>query len=277
LASNGEFFSILLGVFFESRLIDREREIRHIQKLWPALGWTGDYFNNGVLVAGRQHRDLFTADFEFPKKLRFADQTVMNYRAIAAGYDLFDIGFGFNYMPAILPHGPVSRFCLNRTGPGVFSLRNLYQALPEPENAFMLHCAGFPHRIKLRLARNTLAFWKSRTTRGFSAGHRRLNRVFGGLLPAPKDAVVLEQDLEQHFLRSSLGPALPFDGFEAVLWNLCNGTRTAGEIISDICKIFPEHPQHALQRRARRCLHNLLDADLLAARNQAEAVFANES
>jgi hypothetical protein len=266
-----------LGVFFESRLINREKEIRHIQKLWPALGWTGDYFNNGVLAAGQQHKDLFKADFAFPKNLRFADQTVMNYRAIAAGFALFDIGYGFNYMPAILPHGSIFRFCLNRTGPGVFSLRNLYQALPEPENAFMLHCAGFPYLVKLRLARNTLELWKSRKTHGFSSGHRSLNRVFGGLIPRHEDGVVLDRERTQHFLRFPLGMARPVDGFEVALWDLCDGKRSAGQIISGICKIFPDHPQRTLQQRARLGLHDLLNAGSLVARNQAEPVFADES
>jgi hypothetical protein len=266
-----------LGVFFESRLVDREAEIRYVQALWPALGWVGDYFNNGVLVAGRAHRELFAADGVFPRGLRFADQTVMNYRAVAAGTPMHDIGFGLNYMPAILPRGPLLRFLVNHTGHDIWPLRGLYQALPDPASAHMVHGAGLPYPLKVHLARKTLSLWARGRSPGFSAGHRLLNRVFCGLLPQPARDVVLELGYERPLLRQPSGTARPLDSVELALWRLCDGKSTAEQIARGVLAALPHHPPGSLRQSVRRGLHKLLDAGFLEAVNQVEPVFAEQS
>jgi hypothetical protein len=259
-----------LGAFVESRLVDRSTEISHVQSLWPSLGWTDDYFNNGVLVAGRAHRELFAPSSDLPRDLRFADQTVMNYRAAAAGFPLHDLGFGLNYMPALLARGPLLRFLLNHIGHDLVLVPGLYLAFPEPENAQVLHCAGLPHWLKLRLARRTLARWAEGRSRAFSAGHRHLNRVFGGLVPQPAPDAVLESGDARPRLRHPSGKTRLLDDLELALWRGCDGRQTTAQLARAIRAIAPGLPVDTGRQAVHRGLHELLAAGFLTAVNQSQ-------
>ena len=262
-----------LGVFMESRLVDRTAEIRHIQTLWPALNWTEDYFNNGVMVTSRLHRDLFRPEAGLPVGLRFSDQTVMNYRAAALRLRLYDIGFDLNYMPTILPRGPVFRFCHSLVGPAIWPVPYIYQASPEPQSARVVHGAGFSYRLKRRLAERTFALWKHRRRTGFTAAHRRLNRVWGGLVPRMRDGVTLEEGEGSVLVRPS-GGGRPLAEVEAETIRQCDGTRTSAQIVSSIYAAFPDHAPGRLARSVRCSLNAFLDDGYLRATNQIEPLFS---
>lgn len=69
--------------------------IARIQEHLPDLGWRKTYFNSGVLVVSRQHRDAFVKTNEYQDEQY--EQTLLNYRIQKLGYRIFDIGYRFNH------------------------------------------------------------------------------------------------------------------------------------------------------------------------------------
>lgn len=72
-----------------------DREIEQLQQQLGNIGWQKTYFNSGVMVASRQHREAFapvTASYHEP-----FDQGLLNYRVQKLGYRIFDIGHRFNH------------------------------------------------------------------------------------------------------------------------------------------------------------------------------------
>jgi hypothetical protein len=169
-----------LGVFFESPLKDWSEEISQIQKEWRPLGWSRDYFNNGVMVMSRRHQVLFKPEFELPRKVLYFNQTVINYLAQAHGLSFYDLGFEFNYMPILMwPSVWFNRFSwqLRRLLPEAILARLtpvsiasklipsliLTKLIPKPRNAYMVHYAGFTYKDKRHLAAMDLAHWERAT------------------------------------------------------------------------------------------------------------------
>ena len=79
-----------LGVVREDALgltASRRRKIKRVQGVMGELGWREGYFNSGVIVASRQHRDIWRADFELDQTLKSTDlgkykeQKIVNWRA----------------------------------------------------------------------------------------------------------------------------------------------------------------------------------------------------
>jgi lipopolysaccharide biosynthesis glycosyltransferase len=70
-------------------------EIARLQQQLGDIGWLKTYFNSGVMVVSRQHRDAFapvTEAYDEP-----FDQGLLNYRVQKLGYRIFDIGHRFNH------------------------------------------------------------------------------------------------------------------------------------------------------------------------------------
>lgn len=84
------------GAWLASRHNPRfESNIARIQQALPDLGWRGDYFNSGVMVVSRCHRDAFAKTIEYQDE--YPDQTLLNYRVQRLGYPIADIGYRFNH------------------------------------------------------------------------------------------------------------------------------------------------------------------------------------
>jgi hypothetical protein len=85
-----------LGVFVVSEYTDIHNASMHrfLQKQ-PHLEWDGQYFNSGVMVLSRCHRDLFS--FEYGQDVAFGEQTQLNINRLWTGTVLHDIGFRYNH------------------------------------------------------------------------------------------------------------------------------------------------------------------------------------
>jgi lipopolysaccharide biosynthesis glycosyltransferase len=84
------------GAWLASRHYSRfDPQIARIQQVLPDLGWRGDYFNSGVMVVSRCHRDAFSKSIEYEDE--YPDQTLLNYRVQRLRYPIEDIGYRFNH------------------------------------------------------------------------------------------------------------------------------------------------------------------------------------
>lgn len=101
--------SYMFGAFFDSEVKDndadipewREEEIEHFQRKHGDIGWTKTYFNSGVMVVHRRHREIFKHDTQLHPGKRVVDQTQINYRLQQLKYPAFDIGPRYNYFVAL--------------------------------------------------------------------------------------------------------------------------------------------------------------------------------
>lgn len=169
-----------LGVFFESPLKDWGEEISQIQKEWRPLGWSRDYFNNGVMVMSRRHQVLFKPEFDLPRKVLYFDQTVINYLAQAHGLSFYDLGIEFNYMPILmwpsvwfnrfswqlrrlLPESILAKLTPISIASKLIPSLILTKLIPKPRNAYLVHYAGFTYKEKRHLAAMDLARWERAT------------------------------------------------------------------------------------------------------------------
>lgn len=107
-----------IGLVFEdkgSRLKDRRSRIMQIkQKLGGNnFRWVSGYFNMGVFLASKIHRDMFKGingqDWEMDDGF---EQTYLNYQMMRLGYRFVDLGYKFNHMSMFSEawNGSPSRF-----------------------------------------------------------------------------------------------------------------------------------------------------------------------
>lgn len=72
----------------------RRRKIRHVKAVMGDLSWNQGYFNSGVVVASRQHRDIWKVDRELEETLqseklgRYKEQKIVNWRVRKLGFDI---------------------------------------------------------------------------------------------------------------------------------------------------------------------------------------------
>ena len=137
-----------------------------------------------------------------------------------------------------------------------------------------VHGASLPYCLKLRLARKTLAHWTRGPCRRFSAAHRRLNRVFGGLVAQPAPGVALEMRDARPLLRRPSGETRSLDDVALALWRGCDGRQTAAQLARAVRTHLPVLPDDSGPPSVRRGLHELLAAGFLTAVNQSEPLFA---
>lgn len=109
-----------IGFVFEdkgSRLENRRTRIAHIKRIYGGNeDWTSGYFNSGVFIISRPHKEIFTKingklwgkDF----KVMGPEQTHLNYQIMKQGHKYVDLGFKFNHMSMFSEswNGSPSRF-----------------------------------------------------------------------------------------------------------------------------------------------------------------------
>jgi len=108
-----------IGLVFEdkgSRAKERRGRIAHIQQVWGDVNWKTGYFNAGMFVVSRPHKEIFVKrngkvwgqDF----KVFGAEQTHYGYHITEQGHKVLDLGYKFNHMSMFSErwNGSPSRF-----------------------------------------------------------------------------------------------------------------------------------------------------------------------
>jgi hypothetical protein len=197
------------------------------------------------------HRSLFDPERALPKKLAYFDQTLLNYMAVANSIPVADLGIAFNYMTIVLGRGRLGRVLMNDVFRGLPLIPFAYQVTPEPLNAFMVHLAGYSTATKIRLAKKILSAWSRGEYSTISDTHRRLNRVFRGL--------ILE-----------VSPAMPVftDELSETVWRASDGVHRLGDLFDDLARIYPQHRRSALWTKVRATVNDGLRDGSLRSVNQ---------
>lgn len=119
-----------IGLVFEdkgSRLKNRRSRIMQIkQRFGDNEYWTSGYFNMGVFLASKMHRDMFTKIDGQLWEDAGLEQTHLNYQMRKLGCKHIDLGYKFNHMSMFSEpwHGTLSRFdsyIIHYAGEGRFS------------------------------------------------------------------------------------------------------------------------------------------------------------
>lgn len=88
------------AAFFESDLYDRTHSIRIVQESLGDIGWRNGYFNSGVMIASRAHKQVFECPFGFFSDPWFPEQTLYNYNARRFRLPLVPLPMAFNFFAA---------------------------------------------------------------------------------------------------------------------------------------------------------------------------------
>jgi lipopolysaccharide biosynthesis glycosyltransferase len=89
------------GALFEENFQNRDDEIKDFQDRFGDIGWKKRYFNSGVMVISRQHKEVFNYKKGISKGKSFKDQTQLNYNVNKLKIPIFNIGLKFNHIMAI--------------------------------------------------------------------------------------------------------------------------------------------------------------------------------
>lgn len=86
-----------------SRKENRRWRIKKIQEEFNNIGWTSGYFNAGVIVASKKHREIFYTkpeELNLLKNINVEDreQTFLNYKIRQLGFKIFNLNYKFNHM-----------------------------------------------------------------------------------------------------------------------------------------------------------------------------------
>ncbi|MDJ0732737.1 MAG: glycosyltransferase [Nostocaceae cyanobacterium] len=78
-----------------------DRAIKDIQKVLGEIGWKREYFNSGVMVLSKCHREIFNKNHDLlvwaSEKRNFYEQTILNYHLQKLSVPIYDIGYKFNH------------------------------------------------------------------------------------------------------------------------------------------------------------------------------------
>lgn len=106
------------GAFLVSRYSDlHDQAIAIAQELLGDIGWKKDYFNSGVMIFSRMHREVFNyhnhafkiwSSYSRSHNGTFLDQTLLNYNVFKLKIPVFDIGYKYNHTTA--PRNSSQRF-----------------------------------------------------------------------------------------------------------------------------------------------------------------------
>lgn len=98
-----------LGMFNEGRYVPRFEFLDQASEYYgePLKKWNGKFYNSGVMVISRKHKQLF----KMPKGIDFVetDQPYINLRILNDKIDMFDLDYKFNRMDILDKHCGISR------------------------------------------------------------------------------------------------------------------------------------------------------------------------
>lgn len=96
-----------IGVVFEdvgSRKRNRHKLIKEAKKTFGKIKWRKGYFNSGVILSSKLHREIYRLtreDIELIKNGRLSrskEQTTLNYRVRKYNFKIFPLSYKFNHM-----------------------------------------------------------------------------------------------------------------------------------------------------------------------------------
>ncbi len=87
-----------------SRKKKRIEYIKNIQKIFGDIKWNNGYFNSGVILVSKKHKEIFNITDEDIKYIMNwkgilpKEQTLLNYKIKKANFKVFPLNFKFNHM-----------------------------------------------------------------------------------------------------------------------------------------------------------------------------------
>jgi len=103
-----------LGVFLEEDEAEPTRRTLEVQKICGKVdGWTGKYFNSGVMVLSSSHRAMFSPGFQQNSLPIEYEQAQLNWNAQKLGIPIFNIGRRFNHIVWELDASRYSSFIIH--------------------------------------------------------------------------------------------------------------------------------------------------------------------
>lgn len=130
---------------------DRRGLIKKIQNLLGNVGWTKGYFNSGVMVVSKKHKEIFNTnddEIEMVRNLNLRsceEQTYINYLVKKLGFEIFELNYKFNHL-------------------SVFS--ESWNGFPNRLKSYIIHYAGTPNP-RLMKADYERLYLEKFTIRGF--------------------------------------------------------------------------------------------------------------
>ena len=115
-------FRIVPNGYFGAYLASRhwnghDDSIMEIQESLPALNWSKEYFNSGVMVMDKRHESIF--DLDHGSFVGFYEQTQLNYNLQKLKFRFFDITYRYNHVELIKkPIKDNSSHFIHYAGPG---------------------------------------------------------------------------------------------------------------------------------------------------------------
>jgi len=87
------------GALYETDYgLDHFKEIEDFTSRVDPIKWDGSYFNVGVMVASKQHRDVFKLDEKPEGGKNYPEQTLINYNTLKLGVKTFHLDCNYNFM-----------------------------------------------------------------------------------------------------------------------------------------------------------------------------------
>ncbi|MCF6442841.1 hypothetical protein L1077_25795 [Pseudoalteromonas luteoviolacea] len=91
-------FAALYETDYQRMNSSLEEEIEEFKSENSYVDWNGDYFNVGVMVASKQHKNAFLMELNQKGGNRYPEQTLINYNVIKQGYETYHLPYTFNHM-----------------------------------------------------------------------------------------------------------------------------------------------------------------------------------
>ncbi len=235
-----------LGVVFERQFYEKTAAtaMKQLMKTWPKVEWHGDYFNSGVIMASKQHRELFAYDDPLPKHLMFSDQTVMNYRAAKYRYDFFELGVALNFMWMQLGRG-----------------EKVFDMLP----AHIVHFAGLesPEKLALEI---TNAWSAPGWHHGCQQELGKETRMFSTQTLRAID-VMIEARVEGGYRLQSGDKIFELNECELMIFQLCDGHRRLCDIVRLVGDAYSIDSDQIL-KKVESTLRELYELGFVRAKHQ---------
>jgi lipopolysaccharide biosynthesis glycosyltransferase len=127
-----------LGMFNEGRYAPRFEFLEQASEYYgePIREWKGKFYNSGVMVISRIHKQLF----KLPKGIDFVetDQPYLNLRIVNDKIDMFDLDYKFNRMDILDKYCGISRL-----------------------DSYIVHYAGAPKEMIFDVMNKDIQQWKN--------------------------------------------------------------------------------------------------------------------
>lgn len=144
-----------------------DHAIALIQERLKDIGWRNEYFNSGVMVASRMHREVFNPSDPdlavwtrvceaLPESKTFSDQTYLNYKVQEYRLPFFDIGYRFNH--SLAPRRSAERF-----------------------SSYFIHCKGHRRGTKEKEVARAAYILRRPRLRAVFSRYPGLARIYDGL------------------------------------------------------------------------------------------------